>query len=104
VLDELGVPTAQADGALSVARRCQVLALSRAAYYCQRTGWLGPAPDVERHDPIQYLALECPAYDERRMTTALWRRGWAVPPKHVLRLMRADNLRCRRRRGVVRTT
>jgi putative transposase len=101
---ELVVPTAQAGAGLSVARRCRVLALSRAAYYRRRTGWWGPAPDVELRDHIQRLALEWPAYGYRRITAELRRHGWAVNHKHVLRLMRADNLLCLRRRGFVRTT
>jgi putative transposase len=96
--------TVPADGALSVVRRCQVLALSRASYYRRRTGWRGSAPDVELRDQIQHLALEWPAYGYRRITADLRRRGWAVNHKHVLRLMREDNLLCLRKRGFVRTT
>jgi putative transposase len=95
---------AQADGALSIARQCQVLALSRAAYYRRRAGGQEPTPDIALRDQIQRIALEWPAYGYRRITAELRRRGWAVNRKHVLRLMRADSLLCLRKRGFVRTT
>jgi transposase InsO family protein len=45
-----------------------------------------------------------PAYGYRRITAALQRAGWEVNHKRVLRLMRADNLLCLRKRAFVRTT
>ncbi len=55
-------------------------------------------------DAIQKLAVEMPAYGYRRITAALQRGGWVVNHKRVLRLMRADNLLCLRKRAFVRTT
>ena len=55
-------------------------------------------------DATQKLAVEMPAYGYRRITMALRRGGWVVNHKRVLRLMRADNLLCLRRRAFVRTT
>ena len=63
-----------------------------------------PAEEMELRDAIQKLALEMPAYGYRRITMALRRGGWVVNHKRVLRLMRADNLLCLRRRAFVRTT
>jgi len=59
---------------------------------------------MELRDAIQKLAVEMPAYGYRRITAALRRGGWVVNHKRVLRLMRADNLLCLRRRAFVRTT
>jgi len=59
---------------------------------------------MELRDAIQKLAVEMPAYGYRRITAALRREGWVVNHKRVLRLMRADNLLCLRRRAFVRTT
>jgi transposase InsO family protein len=62
------------------------------------------AEEMELRDAIQKLAVEMPAYGYRRITAALRRGGWVVNRKRVLRLMRADNLLCLRRRAFVRTT
>src|SRR5947208_16447368 len=59
---------------------------------------------MELSDAIQVLAEEKPDYGYRRITMALRRGGWGVNHKRVLRLMRADNLLCLRRRAFVRTT
>jgi transposase InsO family protein len=59
---------------------------------------------MELRDAIQKLAVEMPVYGYRRITMALRRGGWVVNHKRVLRLMRADNLLCLRRRAFVRTT
>jgi transposase InsO family protein len=56
-----------------------------------------------RHE-LQRIALEFPAYGYRRITPELTRRGYRVNHKCVLRLMRADNLLCLRRKSFVRTT
>jgi transposase InsO family protein len=53
---------------------------------------------------IQHLALRWPAYGYRRMHAELVRRGWKVNHKRILRLMRADNLLCVRRRKFILTT
>jgi transposase InsO family protein len=59
---------------------------------------------MELRDAIQKLAVQMPAYGYRRITAALQRAGWEVNHKRVLRLMRADNLLCLRKRAFVRTT
>ena len=78
--------------------------LSRAGYY----RWRVPRPavpvEVELRDRLQRIALEWPAYGYRRITAELREHGFAVNHKHVLRLMREDNLLCLRRRRFVVTT
>lgn len=59
---------------------------------------------MELRDAIQKQALQMPAYGYRRVTAALQRLGWIVNHKRVLRLMRADNLLCLRKRAFVPTT
>lgn len=85
-----------------VAAVCRALSLPRATYYRLR------APSAEADMPlralIQQLALEWPAYGYRRITAELGRRGHEVNRKRVLRLMRADNLLCLRKRRFVHTT
>jgi transposase InsO family protein len=62
------------------------------------------AAEMELRDAIQKQAVQMPAYGYRRITAALQRAGWEVNHKRVLRLMRADNLLCLRKRAFVRTT
>ncbi len=53
---------------------------------------------------IQRIALRWPAYGYRRVHAELLRQGWSVNHKRILRLMRADNLLCLRRRKFLLTT
>jgi transposase InsO family protein len=87
---------------LSVAASCRALCLSRATYYRSREP--GGEPSMSLRDLIQQIALEWPAYGYRRITAELRRRGQPVNRKRVLRLMRADNLLCLRKRRFVHTT
>ena len=59
---------------------------------------------MELRSAIQKVALEWPAYGYRRVHRELIRRGWRVNHKRVLRLMRADNLLCLRKRKFIGTT
>jgi transposase InsO family protein len=59
---------------------------------------------MEVRDTLQQIALEFPAYGYRRITAELQRGGFAVNHKHVLRLMRQDNLLCLRRKRFLVTT
>jgi len=83
---------------LSLSRSCQALEVSRSGYY----KWLKQPETVpstnseymDLKDQIQDIALEFPGYGYRRVTAELQDRGYAVNHKHVLRLMRQDNLLC----------
>ena len=83
---------------------CQMTGLSRAGYY----RWRMPPPatpvGMELRSQLQRVALAWPNYGYRRVTAELQRRGFDVNHKRVLRLMRADNLLCLRRRSFVVTT
>jgi len=59
---------------------------------------------MDLRDDIQRIALEGPSYGRPRITAELRRRGWAVNPKRVYRLMREDNLLCVPKRKFVVTT
>lgn len=89
---------------LSVRQQCAALAFSRATYYRLRQPCGRPGRDGELRGRLQRLALEWPAYGYRRLTHALRRQGLTVNHKRVLRLLREEQLLCRRRRAVVRTT
>src|SRR5688500_14215613 len=83
---------------------CQMTGLSRAGYYRWRLPPRATPVEMELRDQLQQVAVESPAYGYRRITAELQRRGFAVNHKHVLRLMREDNLLCLRRKAFVVTT
>lgn len=85
-------------------RLCQVAEVSRAGYYRFLLRGEANLGDMELRSEIQRIALEWPAYGYRRVQAELQRRGWSVNHKYVLRLMRADNLLCLRRRKFILTT
>jgi len=83
---------------------CLLGRLSRAGYYRH---WRSSAPREENTalcDRLQQLALAHRHYGYRRLGVLLRREGWDVNHKRVLRLMRADNLLCLRRRAFVPPT
>jgi putative transposase len=87
---------------LAQASICRALGLSRAAYY--RADRPQADPDLELRDQIQRVAVAWPSYGYRRITGELNRGGVEVNHKHVLRLMREDNLLCLRKKRFVYTT
>jgi transposase InsO family protein len=83
---------------------CAMTGLNRAGYSRLRLPRQGIPVEMELRDEMQKIALESPAYGYRRITAELQRRNFDVNHKRVLRLMRADNLLCVRRRAFVTTT
>jgi putative transposase len=79
--------------------------VSRSGFY-RFDGHAAPtvATDIDLRDAIQRIALEWPSYGRPRITAELRRRGWAVNPKRVYRILREDNLLCVRNRKFVVTT
>ena len=89
---------------LTVERMCALAGVSRAGYYRH---WQASAPRQEEtdvRDAIQRVALANRRYGYRRIAAQLRREGLAVNRKRVLRLMRADNLLCLRRKSFVPVT
>ena len=89
---------------LTVERMCALAGVSRAGYYRH---WQTSAPRQEEtavRDAIQRVALVNRRYGYRRITAQLRRQGLVVNHKRVLRLTRADNLLCLRRRSFVPVT
>jgi len=83
---------------------CQMAGLNRAGFYRWRAPRQATPVEMELRDQMQKVALQWPAYGYRRITSALQQRGFEVHHKLVLRMMRADNLLCVRRRSFVITT
>ncbi len=81
---------------LSIAQSCQALEVSRCGYYkwtCRQVPF-SKKDDIDLRNEIQEIVLEFPGYGYRRVTAELRNRGHEVNHKHVLRLMREDNLLC----------
>lgn len=83
---------------------CQMTGLSRAGFYRSRLPRQATPVEMEIRDQMQKIAVEWPAYGYRRIAVELQKRGFEVPHKRVLRMMREDNLLCVRRRRFVITT
>ncbi len=91
-------------GELTIARTCALADVSRAGYYRH---WAACAPRQEEtcvRDAVQRVALENKFYGYRRVAMTLRRAGLIVNHKHVLRLMREDNLLCLRKRSFAPVT
>src|SRR6266581_962807 len=83
---------------------CQAAGVSRAGYYRFLRRPQRKEADMDLRSRIQGIALHWPAYGYRRVQVELRKQGWEVNHKRVLRLMRADNLLCLRRRKFILTT
>ena len=83
---------------LSITQSCHALEVSRSGYFKWRNQpgaiLFENSENADLRDQIQEIALEFPGYGYRRITVELQNRGYPVNHKHVLRLMRQDNLLC----------
>jgi transposase InsO family protein len=92
-------------GARAIKLLSAAVGLPRATFYRRRRQTAGPdKKETGLRQTIQRIALQMPTYGYRPMTAELRRRDWLANHKHVLRLMRAENLLCRPRRRFVKTT
>ena len=91
-------------GAVTIERLCRIGGVSRAGYYRRFEERVSACADADLMDAIQRLALVHRHYGYRRITAQLRREGWIANAKRVLRLMRADNLLCLRRKAFVPVT
>ncbi len=90
-------------GGLSIDEMCWMGAVSRVGYYRR---WRASKPREEEtalRDRLQNLALAHRHYGYRRIGVLLRRERWQANHKRVLRILRADNLLCLRRRAFVPT-
>jgi putative transposase len=94
-----------ANRGLTIDRMVELGRVSRSGYYrFDGDQEARPDPDMDLRDAIQRIALEWPSYGRPRITAELRRRGWAVNPKRVYRILREDNLLCVRKRKFIVTT
>ena len=84
---------------IPIANACSALKLSRSNFYSQVRK--EEQEDLNRYlrKEIEGIVTEFPFYGYRRVDKELRRRDLLVNHKKVLRLMRVDNLICRRRKA-----
>jgi putative transposase len=83
----------ETQGAPSIEHLCQLGGVSRAGFYRFGEVRAPKRTEADLRDKIQSIALENRFYGYRRICRELWRvHGLKVNHKHVLRLMREDNL------------
>src|SRR5438128_1479460 len=102
VIAALMSPRPQGD--LTVERLCKLAEVSRAGYYRQWAASMPRQEETALRDAVQRVALTNRRYGYRRVTRELSRQGIVINHKHVLRLMREDNLLCLRTRPFVPMT
>jgi putative transposase len=89
---------------VSVALACEWAGVSRSGFYRDYEDHAPRQADNSLRDAIQRIVLENRFYGYRRVAAELRAQGWVVNHKRVLRIMRADNLLCLRKRKFVLTT
>lgn len=83
---------------IPIAKACSALKLSRSNFYSQISKEKQEDLDKYLRKEIEGIALEFPFYGYRRVHRELRRRDLFVNHKKVLRLMKEDNLICRRKK------
>jgi putative transposase len=89
---------------LSILEACDAARISRAGFYRHFDEHLPRQADTELRQQIQKICLDHRCYGSRRVIIELQKAGLRVNRKRVMRLMRADNLLCLRKRRFVCTT
>lgn len=87
------------DKQIPIINACSALKFSRSNFYKWKNKDLQEDLDKYLRKEIQGIALEFPFYGYRRISKELRRRELVANHKKVLRLMREDNLICRRKRA-----
>ena len=84
---------------LTIGSACKTANVSRSGYYKWRLNEEVIDNDVYLRKEIQGIILEFPFYGYRRITKELYRRGIQVNHKRILRIMKENNLVCRRKKS-----
>ena len=97
------IQEAAAKGA-SLTNLCQIAGISRTCYYRGLSAKPSAKADALLRQQVQQVALDWSCYGYRRITHELKRQGIQANHKHVLRLMREENLLRRPKKRFVATT
>lgn len=83
---------------LPIIRSCSTLMVSKSGYYKWKNKKPLPDINIELKSSINEIVIEFPKYGYRRVTKELHRRDKKVNSKKVLRIMKDNNLLCRRKK------
>ncbi len=84
---------------MTISRACSTLQVSREGFYKWKNRDRPKDKNEILEKEIQGIALEFPFYGCRRITKELQRRGIAVNHKRILKIMREENILCRRKKA-----
>jgi len=83
---------------LSISKSCSTLGVSRSGYYKWKNKKPTMIDDIALRKEIEGIILEFPFYGYRRVTKELYRRGIRINHKKILKIMKEENLLCRRKK------
>jgi transposase InsO family protein len=89
---------------LSIVEACDTARLSRAGFYRHFDEHAPRQADTDLREQIQQICLDRRCYGSGRVTAELRAQGRLINRKRIVRLMRADNVLCLRKRRFVCTT
>lgn len=84
---------------ISISKACESLQLSKSNYYNWARGRLPKTRDSYLIKEVHDIAYEFPFYGYRRMTHELHRRNMPINSKKVRKIMKQENLVCRRKKA-----
>jgi transposase InsO family protein len=84
---------------IPISTACKSLQLSKSNYYDWAKGRMPKLNDSNLLKEVHNIALEFPYYGYRRMTHELNRRSIPIGSKKVRRIMKQENLVCRRKKA-----
>ncbi|MEA3485149.1 MAG: IS3 family transposase [Candidatus Aerophobetes bacterium] len=87
-------------------RGCELMKIARATFYykAKEKSLEKLKEEMDLRDRIEKICLDFPRYGYRRVTKQLQREDWIVNHKRVLRIMRENDLLCRIRKRIIKTT
>jgi transposase InsO family protein len=84
---------------IPISKACESLKLSKSNYYDWAKGRMSAVEDKSLLKEIHSVACEFPCYGYRRMTHELRRRNMPINSKKVRKIMKQENLVCRRKKA-----
>lgn len=87
------------DKQIPISKACESLRLSKSNYYDWAKGRMPAIEDGYLLKEIHSIAYEFPCYGYRRMTHELHRRNMHINSKKIRKIMKQENLVCRRKKA-----
>jgi putative transposase len=98
----------KSSSSIQIQKAAESLKVSRSGYYKWKDrdeiNLSKILEDIEIQFKIEDIVIEYSGYGYRRVTRELWKRGYFINHKRVLRIMREKNLICKRKKYKPKTT